>query len=288
MQTRATSRKSLASANSDHQVADVKQDTEVSPRCRIQIVYIRRRKKSEPVKDAIGSVADSLPSCSSDMSQKVQSKRKRKSDDKEELCQPREKLDSGSFDAYLEKIWWGLSEEKKRRCTYFDSLWFSLYRTDSSKGKVLSWIKKAHIFSKAYVFVPIVCWGHWNLLILCHFGENSQTNTRSRCMLLLDSLAMANPRRLEPEIRRFVLDIYQTADRPENKKIISRIPLLIPKVPQQRDGNECGNFVLYFINLFINLAPDDFSMEGYPYFMKKDWFTHEGLDRFCEGLDSMT
>jgi len=38
-------------------------------------------------------------------------------------------------------------------------------------------------------------------------------------------------------------------------------------VPQQRDGNECGFFVLYFINLFLKHAPDNFSMEGYPYFV---------------------
>ncbi|KAL1301399.1 hypothetical protein HN51_046034 [Arachis hypogaea] len=287
MKTRARTRKVLAADNGDDQVGVVKQDTEVSPRCRIELVYSRRGKKSEPVIDVTRSVTNSLPCYLSDMTRKVQSKRKRKSDDEEELCKPREKLDSGLFGEYLEKIWRSFSEEKRRRSTYFDSLWFSLYRRASCKEKVLTWIKKAHIFSKAYVFVPIVCWGHWSLLIFCHFGESAQTNTRSRCMLLLDSLAMANPRRLEPEIRRFVLDIYQAADRPETKKIVSRIPLLIPKVPQQRDGNECGNFVLYFIKLFLSVAPDDFSMEGYPYFMKKDWFTHEGLDRFLEGLDSM-
>lgn len=102
------------------------------------------------------------------------------------------------------------------------------------------------------------CRGHWSLLILCHFGEDLQSTTRSRCMLLLDSLEMANPRRLEPEIRRcvfpqqylcfdqtllstwsmqafmfifrFVLDIYQTGDRPETKHLISQIPFLVPKV----------------------------------------------------------
>ncbi|KAG5031946.1 hypothetical protein JHK85_015928 [Glycine max] len=58
---------------------------------------------------------------------------------------------------------------------------------------------------------------------------------------------MANPRRLKPKIRRFVLDIYRTGDRPEAKHLISRIPFLVPK-------------------------------------MKKDWFTFEDLDRFYERL----
>lgn len=56
------------------------------------------------------------------------------------------------------KIWNSFSEDKRKPFAYFDSLWFSLYRAASSKDKVLTWIKKEHIFSKAYVFVPIVCW----------------------------------------------------------------------------------------------------------------------------------
>ncbi|RZC08010.1 Telomere length regulation protein TEL2-like isoform B [Glycine soja] len=84
----------------------------------------------------------------------------------------------------------------------------------------------------------------------CHFGESLESTTRSRCMLLLDSLEMANPRRLKPKIRRFVLDIYRTGDRPEAKHLISRIPFLVPK-------------------------------------MKKDWFTFEDLDRFYERLGSL-
>ncbi|KAK7353924.1 hypothetical protein VNO80_19380 [Phaseolus coccineus] len=244
----------------------------------------------------------------SNVPQRLRTKRKRKSNGKKALSRPnkahsrpkeapsrpketlsriKEKLDSGIFDTFLKKIWKIFPEERKGQFTYFDSLWFSLYRSASSKDKVLAWIKREPIFSKAYVFVPIVCWGHWSLLILCHFGESLQSTTRSRCMLLLDSLEMANPRRLEPEIRRFVLDIYKSGDRPETKNIVSQIPFLVPKVPQQRDGNECGFFVLYFINLFLEHAPDNFSMEGYPYFMKKDWFSFDGLDRFHEGLNSL-
>lgn len=57
------------------------------------------------------------------------------------------------------KIWKSFSEDRKRSFAYLDSLWFSLYRNASSKDKVLNWIKKKeHIFTKAYVFVPIVCW----------------------------------------------------------------------------------------------------------------------------------
>lgn len=98
--------------------------------------------------------------------------------------------------------------------------------------------------------------------------------------------------------------------------------IYIYQVPQQRDGEECGNFVLYFINLFMEGAPENFSVKDYPYFvsfflvyiyicmyilwclvgseslvmesplydmlqMIKSWFTQEGLEGFREKLESL-
>ncbi|KAK6947557.1 Ulp1 protease family, C-terminal catalytic domain, partial [Dillenia turbinata] len=180
-------------------------------------------------------------------------------------------------------------QDERASFAYLDSLWFPLYLKESSKQKVFKWIKQKNIFSKNYVSVPIVCWSHWSLLIFCHFGESIESKSRTPCMLLLDSPRMADPKRLEPKIRKFVLDIYKTEERPEQKKLISRLPLLLPSVPHQSNADECGNFVLYFIKLFVESAPKDFSIsEGYPYFMKEDWFEREGFKCFskklCRGL----
>ncbi|KAI9173652.1 hypothetical protein LWI28_004359 [Acer negundo] len=203
------------------------------------------------------------------------------------ISKQKKKLNSGEFECYLENLWRSFSEDKKTCFTYLDSLWFNLYLKKSSRANVLTWIKKKHIFSKKYVLVPIVCWGHWSLLIFCHFNENLLSNTKTPCMLLLDSLEMANPRRLEADIRKFVFDIYKAEDRPETRELISKIPLLVPKVPQQTNGEECGNFVLYFINLFVEGAPENFSIDSYPYFMDKNWFSPEGFGSFCERLESI-
>ncbi|KMT16233.1 hypothetical protein BVRB_3g053900 isoform A [Beta vulgaris subsp. vulgaris] len=198
----------------------------------------------------------------------------------------RKKLDTETFEHYMEVIWKSFSEKKRMSFAYLDSLWFSLYRKASTRPKVLAWIKQKNIFSKNYVFVPVVCWRHWSLLIFVHFGDSSDSESRTPCMLLLDSLENADPKRLEPEIRKFVVDIYKAEGRKEDKDVISRIPLLIPKVPQQRDDEECGSYVLYFINLFMKLAPENFSTsQGYPYFMKKDWFDLESLEFFRDKLD---
>lgn len=54
---------------------------------------------------------------------------------------------------------------------------------------------------------------HWNLLILCHFGEKKQSKTKKPCMLLLDSLQSTEPKRLEPDIRRFAFVLYFCSSR---------------------------------------------------------------------------
>ncbi|MCL7031170.1 hypothetical protein MKW94_018205 [Papaver nudicaule] len=195
-----------------------------------------------------------------------------------------DQLDSNKFQFYFEDILWSsFSEEKRNSFAYLDCLWFSLYRNGLPKAKVLTWVKGRHIFSKKYVIVPLVCWGHWSLLILCHFGENLESKTAKPCMLLLDSLEIADPRRVEPDIRKFISDIYEVEGKPDHKKAILKIPLLVPKVPQQRNKDDCGFFVLYFIDLFMRCAPENFSIdEGYPYFMDENWFSAESVQNFCE------
>lgn len=194
-------------------------------------------------------------------------------------------LESRAFEIHFESLWNGFSEDKRAYFAYFDCLWFSLYRKATFRTKVLTWIKPKSIFSKKYVFVPIVIWHHWSLLIFCNFDERLESKTRKPCMLLLDSLESADPKRLEPDIRKFVSDIYRTEERLETRQCIRKIPLLVPQVPQQRNDWECGNFVLYFIKLFMDSAPENFTVEDYPYFMKRDWFTLKGLDCFCRGSE---
>ncbi|MQM15519.1 hypothetical protein Taro_048465, partial [Colocasia esculenta] len=141
--------------------------------------------------------------------------------------------------------------------TCFDCLWFNLYTNPLSRSKVLLWIKEKNVFSKK---------GHWSILILCHLGESEENSINPPAMVLLDSLLSINPTKLPIKIRKFVVDIYVAEGRGENEEGISSIPLLIPQVPQQVNGSECGFFVLYYIYLFMQTAPHSFYLDGYPYF----------------------
>ncbi|XP_039117536.1 probable ubiquitin-like-specific protease 2A [Dioscorea cayenensis subsp. rotundata] len=227
--------------------------------------------------DRLSSFFYSLPRYG--RSQKLRNSRPSHSNDEK-------KLDTNMFESYLEDLWNSISEEKRSSYTYLDCLWFSLHKKGLAKENVLKWIKKKQIFSRKYVFIPIVCWRHWSLLIFCNFGEKRPSNTKRPCMLLLDSLQQADPGKLEPDIRRFVLDIYGAEARKEKEAVISKIPLFIPKVPQQRNGEECGIFVLYFIYLFVQNAPTSFSLDGYPYFLKEDWFAPDDLESFRKKIHS--
>ncbi|KAJ9169232.1 hypothetical protein P3X46_017444 [Hevea brasiliensis] len=211
-------------------------------------------------------------------------KSKKRLKGKDAISESKKKLDTRAFDIHFKNLWRNFSEDKRMPFTYFDSLWFAAYMTSSSKECMLTWIKEKHIFSKPYVLVPIVYWRHWSLLIFCNLGESLQSESSPPCMLLLDSLQMAGPRRLEPAIRKFLFDIYKSGGRPESRESILQIPLLVPKVPQQRNSEECGNYVLYFISLFMEQAPENFRMKDYPSFMTDEWFNLEGLKNFCEQL----
>ncbi|XP_071713759.1 uncharacterized protein [Rutidosis leptorrhynchoides] len=200
------------------------------------------------------------------------------------------KMSSEIVQNYLGNLWLNFSEDKKSAFTYLDPLWYVLYSDDSNKEKVLRWIKKKDVFSRRYVFFPIVYGGHWMVIILCHLGGSLGSTTNTPCILLLDSMAKTDhSSRLEPMIKKFVLNIYEKSGRTEDPKLLRKMPFLVPKIPQQRDSEECGVFVLYYITLFVKNAPESFNIsDGYPYFMKKDWFNFEELDNFRETLDSIS
>ncbi|MQL78429.1 hypothetical protein Taro_010851 [Colocasia esculenta] len=167
-----------------------------------------------------------------------------------------------------------LGEERLVDVTILDCFWYHMYLNGSPK--VMEWIKEKCIFSKTYTFVPIVDGGHWNLLILCNLG-NSFNNNYSLCMILLDSLIISEPLKAEPKMRRRCI-----IHRARWLVIVAfaSIPLLVPKVPQQRDGEECGVFTLYYIYLFLKSAPATFSFTSYPYFMTTTWFSYSEIDAF--------
>ncbi|KAM0879217.1 hypothetical protein ACQ4PT_034361 [Festuca glaucescens] len=178
------------------------------------------------------------------------------------------KLDTEIFELCMEDVWTCIDPEKMSDYAYFDSLWFNIYTNENDKSNVLRWIKAKKIFTRRYVFVPIVGWGHWSVLVLCNFGETKYLGTeKGPRMLLLDSLKTTKPTRLRAAINRFVVDILKNEEREELEQFINEVELEIPEVPQQ-SGDDCGIYVLYFIYCFLvieEMGEDLSKLVRYPF-----------------------
>ncbi|PVH33958.1 hypothetical protein PAHAL_8G109400 [Panicum hallii] len=192
----------------------------------------------------------------------------------------------------MEDLWKHIDEDKKSAYAYFDSLWFNMYYCGRNIPNVLKWIKAKRIFSRQYVFVPIVCCGHWSLLVLCHFDKaNCSDIKKGPRMIVLDSLNTTDPTRLQSAIRKFIVDIYKTEEQEESKQFINKIPLEFPKVPQQ-NGDECGIYVLYFIQCFLQnkklaeVLESKKLEEDFTQLLDDGWFNPEELENFRKDIHS--
>ncbi|CAL4988571.1 unnamed protein product [Urochloa decumbens] len=134
--------------------------------------------------------------------------------------------------------------------------------------------------------------GHWSLLVLCHFDEaNCSDIKKGPRMIVLDSLNTTDPTRLQSAIRKFIVDIYKTEEREESKQFINKIRLEFPKVPQQ-NGDECGIYVLYFIQCFLQnkklaeVLENKKLEEDFTQLLDDGWFDPEELENFRKDIHS--
>lgn len=147
----------------------------------LSLVVVITRSHTRKAKEQLNNTEDRLSSFFYSLprygrSQKLRNSRPSHSNDEK-------KLDTNMFESYLEwvslvwtsyddgvghlkinsfywcrDLWNSISEEKRSSYTYLDCLWFSLHKKGLAKENVLKWIKKKQIFSRKYVFIPIVCW----------------------------------------------------------------------------------------------------------------------------------
>ncbi|MQL83289.1 hypothetical protein Taro_015773, partial [Colocasia esculenta] len=103
---------------------------------------------------------------------------------------------------------------------------------------------------------------HWQLVVICNKGDNDMP-----FLMLLDSLHMGEPTRIENELKNFLKIAYEGKEMREVADELKVIDLHVPKVPQQKGNMECGFMVLYFIFRFILTAPTSFSTNDYPSFI---------------------
>ncbi|KAK1356223.1 hypothetical protein POM88_049479 [Heracleum sosnowskyi] len=194
-----------------------------------------------------------------------------------------EQLSTAEFEAYVKIVWKKIPITLRYRCLCIDSLYFKAYMERNKRENVISWMVRDGSFAQRYVFVSICQANHWSLLILCNFGKDFN-NTARPCILLLDSLE-TREENIEPDVRKFVFAMYKKWKPESSSQHIHKILFRKPKVPQQKDGNRCGYYVIFFIYRFLLDCMDEFNIDNdYPSFMTRDWFTQSEFDSFSENL----
>ncbi|TVU11281.1 hypothetical protein EJB05_44856 [Eragrostis curvula] len=148
--------------------------------------------------------------------------------------------------------------------------------------KLRRWWKSVDIFQKAYIFLPVHAETHWSLVIICMPAKDDQTGP---IILHLDSLKFHCSRLIFNVVTRFLKEEWSylnenasSTEFPLRETVWKSLPRKIEKkkieVPQQENDYDCGLFVLYYIQRFIQEAPERFHKKDISMFNKR-WFKPE-------------
>ncbi|CAL9054012.1 unnamed protein product [Musa banksii] len=157
------------------------------------------------------------------------------------------------------------------------------YRADKACfEKLRRWWKGVNIFQKSYIFIPVHGDMHWSLVIICIPAKEDECGP---IVLHLDSLGIHDSSSIFDVIERFlkvewnyINQISPRPDLPISERIWRHLSRRIEKkkikVPQQKNEYDCGLFVLYFMERFIEEAPERLRKKDLAMFDRK-WFRPE-------------
>ncbi|GMJ03653.1 UB-like protease 1D, OVERLY TOLERANT TO SALT 1 [Hibiscus trionum] len=153
---------------------------------------------------------------------------------------------------------------------------------DSLFVKFRRWWKGVNIFQKAYILIPINEDYHWSLVIISIPDKEDESGP---IILHLDSLGLHSSRLVFKNIKSYMKEEWNylnqevaLSDLPIADRIWENLPRRIDErtisVPQQKNDYDCGLFVLYFMERFIEEAPERLKKKDLAMFGKQ-WFRPE-------------
>ncbi|KAJ9169576.1 hypothetical protein P3X46_017751 [Hevea brasiliensis] len=202
-------------------------------------------------------------------------------------------LTSPIMNFYIRYLRLQISPTNKAICDYhfFNTFFYKkLKQAVSYKGsdkesffvKFRRWWKGVNIFQKAYVFIPIHEDLHWSLVIICIPDKEDDLGP---IILHLDSLGLHSSKSVFEDIRSYLREEWNYMKQevsPPDLPIADRIWKHLPRridvkkieVPQQKNDYDCGLFVLFFMERFIEEAPERLKKKDLAMFGKR-WFRPE-------------
>ncbi|XP_073005522.1 ubiquitin-like-specific protease 1C isoform X1 [Typha latifolia] len=156
------------------------------------------------------------------------------------------------------------------------------------------WWKGVNIFQKAYIFLPVHGDLHWSLVIIC---IPSQEDESGPIVLHLDSLGLHSSNLIFDVIDRYLKEEWDYMNQnapipvlPISERIWKHLPRRIERkrimVPQQKNEFDCGLFVLYFMERFIDKAPERLRRKDLAMFGSK-WFQPEEASALRERIRTL-
>ncbi|KAL5177598.1 Ubiquitin-like-specific protease 1D [Glycine soja] len=120
---------------------------------------------------------------------------------------------------------------------------------------------------------------HWSLIIICIPDKEDESGP---IILHLDSLGLHSSKSVFDNIKSYLIEEKNYIDREDMASDVSiadriwkclprRIESQIIQVPQQKNDYDCGLFVLYFIERFMEEAPERLKMKDLDMFGRR-WF----------------
>ncbi|XP_066329055.1 probable ubiquitin-like-specific protease 2A isoform X3 [Miscanthus floridulus] len=158
--------------------------------------------------------------------------------------------------------------------TYFyGKLEEALYCPDEF-SKLRRWWKGVNILNKAYIILPIHGTAHWSLVIICIPAKESISGP---IILHLDSLAMHPSTKILNTVERYLEKEWRQLSSILGttwEDLKSNIHKESVEVPRQNNEYDCGIFMLYYIERFIEEAPERFTIDKLDMF-DRSWFKPE-------------
>ncbi|KAK9935505.1 hypothetical protein M0R45_022607 [Rubus argutus] len=149
---------------------------------------------------------------------------------------------------------------------------------DNLYVKLRRWWKGVDIFQKAYILIPINEDVHWSLVIICIPDKEEESGP---IVLHLDSLGLHCSKSIFRNIKSFLKEEWCYLDQESGisdltvsdcwKQLPDHIVEKKLVVPQQKNDYDCGLFVLFFMERFIEEAPERLKKKDLDMFGRK-WF----------------
>ncbi|XP_039833070.1 ubiquitin-like-specific protease 1D isoform X3 [Panicum virgatum] len=162
----------------------------------------------------------------------------------------------------------------------FNTYFFNKLEDFASKGsevdsadcflKLRRWWKGVDIFRKDYILFPVHADAHWSLVIVCMPAKEDHSGPM---VLHLDSLKgqVHQSKNIFIVVDRFLKTEWMHLN---GKNLTRKIVKKSINVPQQENGYDCGLFALFYMERFIQEAPDRFCRKDLSMFGKR-WFRPE-------------